>query len=116
MGLSRREGADAPYAVLDKIRRGDRNVTISVENLPDLEGRTPVLVDDIISSGRTMIEAVHLIKARGGGAPVCVAVHGLFADHSDMLLAQAGARIVTTNTIAHETNGIEVEEILPTEG
>jgi ribose-phosphate pyrophosphokinase len=82
--------ADAPYTVLQKVRRGDRDVEISVKNLRDLEGRTPVLVDDIISTGRTMTEAVRLIAKQSGPPPVCVAVHGLFAEHCDSLLAQAG--------------------------
>jgi ribose-phosphate pyrophosphokinase len=102
--------ANAPYAVLQKIRSGDREVSISVENLPELDGRTPVIVDDIISSGRTMIEAVRLIIAQGATTPVCIAVHGLFADNSDALLAQAGARVVTSNSIPHDTNGIDVGE------
>lgn len=104
--------AGAPYTVLEKVRRGDRDVEISVKDLRELDGRTPVLVDDIISSGRTMIEAVRLIVQRGGAAPVCIAVHGVFADHSDRLLAQAGARVVTSNTIPHASNGIEVGQIL----
>jgi ribose-phosphate pyrophosphokinase len=106
--------AGAPYSVLEKTRRGDRDVEISDRNLRDLDGRTPVLVDDIISSGRTMIEAVRLIVKRGGTAPLCVAVHGLFADQSDELLAQAGARVVTSNSIPHRTNGIDVGELLAT--
>jgi len=104
--------AGAPYAVLDKVRRGDREIEISARNLGDLAGRTPVLVDDIISSGRTMIEAVRLIVARGAIAPVCVAIHGVFADDSNTLLAQAGARVVTSNSIPHATNEIDVGEIL----
>jgi ribose-phosphate pyrophosphokinase len=104
--------AGASYVVLEKLRRGDREVEISAPNLGDLEGRTPVLVDDIISSGRTMIEAVRLIVARAGTAPVCVAIHGLFADNSNALLAQAGARVVTSNSIPHASNEIDVGEIL----
>ena len=104
--------ARAPYSVLEKVRRGDRDVEISVKNLADLGGRIPVLVDDIISSGRTMIEAVRLLTSLGGAPPVCVAVHGLFADNSDELLGNAGARVVTSNTIAHKTNGIDVGELL----
>jgi ribose-phosphate pyrophosphokinase len=104
--------AGAPYAVLDKIRRGDRNVQISIPDLLDLAGRTPVLVDDIISSGRTMIEAVRLLKTRGASAPICIAVHGLFADNSDTVLAQAGARVVTSNTIPHERSCIDVSGLL----
>ena len=104
--------AGAPYSVLEKIRHGDRDVEISVRNLADLSRRTPVLVDDIISSGRTMIEAVRLLASLGGAAPVCVAVHGLFADNSDELLVKAGARVVTSNTIVHETNKIDVAKVL----
>jgi len=106
--------SDAPYAVLEKVRRGDRDVEISAESLPDLDGRTPVLVDDIISSGRTMIAAVRLIVKQGAPAPVCVAIHGLFADYSDQLLARAGARVVTSNSIPHATNDIDVAEALAT--
>ncbi|HEY4722595.1 MAG TPA: ribose-phosphate pyrophosphokinase [Anaerolineae bacterium] len=104
--------AGAPYSVLEKLRRGDRDVEISVKNLADFNGRTPVLVDDIISSGRTMIEAVRIILARSATAPVCIAVHGLFADNSDLLLAKAGARVVTSNSIPHATNAIDVDELL----
>ena len=104
--------ADAPYTVLEKVRRGDRDIEVSVKNLRDLEGRTPVLVDDIISSGRTMIEAVRLIGKRAAAPPVCIAVHGLFADRCDALLAQAGARVVTSNSIPHETNGFDVAQLL----
>ena len=104
--------ANAPYTVLEKTRRGDREVEISVRNLHDLDGRTPVIVDDIISSGRTMIEAVRLLIARGATTPVCIAVHGLFADNSDILLAQAGGRVVTSNSIPHDTNGIDTGEVI----
>jgi ribose-phosphate pyrophosphokinase len=106
------EDARAPYTVLEKIRHGDRNVEISIRALHDLTKRTPVLVDDIISSGRTMIEAVRLLKARGAKSPVCVAVHGVFADQSDEVVAQAGAHLVTSNSIPHESNGIDVAEPL----
>jgi ribose-phosphate pyrophosphokinase len=56
--------AGAPYAVLEKVRRGDRDVEISIERLQHLDGRTPVLVDDMISSGRTMLAAVRLLQER----------------------------------------------------
>lgn len=45
-------------------------------------------------------------------SPICVAVHGLFADNSHIVLAQAGARIVSSNSIPHETNAIDVTELL----
>ena len=102
------KGVAAPYTVLAKVRRGDRDVEITVKDLTGLNERTPVLVDDIISSGRTMIEAVRLIMQRSTVSPICVAVHGLFADNSDVLLTQLGARIVTSNSIHHRSNAIDL--------
>ena len=73
-----------------------------------LDGRAPILVDDIIFSGRTMLEAVQRIVRLGGSKLVCIAVHGLFAGQSGGLLAEAGARVVTSDSIPHKTNEIAV--------
>lgn len=105
------KAAAAPFSVLEKQRRGDRTVEITLKDLSTWRGRTPVLVDDIISSGRTMIEAVRLLE-QGWAKPVCIAVHGLFADGSDRTLAGAGATIVTANSVTHETNRIDVSALL----
>src|SRR5262249_12614900 len=106
------EDAGAPYSVLQKVRRGDRDVEISIRDMQHLEGRTPVLVDDMISSGRTMLEAVRVILRPNAPRPICIAVHGLFADQSDGLLTQVGARVVTSNSVPHQTNDIDVGEIV----
>jgi ribose-phosphate pyrophosphokinase len=102
----------APFTVLEKARHGDRDVTISVRNLRALGNRTPVLLDDIVSTGRTMLEAARHLESRSTRRPVCIAVHGLFVDHSDRLLADAGARVVTSNTVPHPSNGIDVVPLL----
>lgn len=105
--------ADAPYVTLSKNRLGDRQVRIAFPNLDAWQGRTPVLVDDIISSGRTMVEATKTLVGLGFPPPVIVAVHGIFADdaHADLLAAGA-ARIVTTNTVPHATNAIDISGLL----
>jgi ribose-phosphate pyrophosphokinase len=103
---------NAPFTLLEKVRLGDRRVQISLRDLSSLNGRTPVLVDDIISSGRTMVEAVRLIKERSEAVPVCIAAHGLFADKSDTLLSEMGARVITSNSIPHATNGMDVSELV----
>jgi ribose-phosphate pyrophosphokinase len=106
------QDAGAPHSVLEKTRHGDRSVEIKLRDLDHWKGRTPVLVDDIISSGRTMLEAVRLLSCERWPAPVCIAVHGLFADQADVLLAQAGARVVTSNSVFHPTNGIDLTALL----
>jgi ribose-phosphate pyrophosphokinase len=106
------KNANAPFTVLEKVRRGDRDVEISVKNLDRLQGRTAVLIDDIISTGRTMIQAVRHVVQHGSAPPVCIAVHGLFSDDADRALAGLGARVVTCNTIPHPTNAIDVGPVL----
>ena len=105
--------AGAPYVVLQKTRRGDRDVTVSLPDLKQWRDRVPVLADDIISSGRTMIEATAQLLKASMKAPVCVAIHAVFAAGALNGLRRAGAgQIVSTNTIAHETNGINVTPLL----
>jgi ribose-phosphate pyrophosphokinase len=106
-------GADAPHIVLRKIRRGDRQVEVSVPDLTQWSERAPVLVDDIISTGQTMIVTLKHLKDKGLPPPVCIGVHGIFAGNALDELMQAGAaRVVTTNTISHGTNGIDVSDLL----
>lgn len=102
--------ANCPYAVLEKTRRGDTDVVISLPGLDAHRDRTPVLVDDIISTGRTMIAAMDGLRKAGFRKPVCVGVHAIFAgDAYDQLRAAAGVdRIVTCNTIPHASNAIDV--------
>jgi ribose-phosphate pyrophosphokinase len=100
----------APFLILEKTRRGDRDVSVSA---PDRawQGHTPVVIDDIVSTGRTMVEATRQLRAAGSAAPMCVAIHAVFADAVADELVAAGARgIVTCNTIAHASNGICVAD------
>ena len=101
--------AGAPCLVLDKLRLGDANVSVSVPDLSRYPDATPVLVDDIVSTGRTMIAATDLLLACGAPAPLCFAVHAVFADGAYESLLDAGvSQIVTTNTIPHRSNAIDV--------
>jgi len=101
--------ANAPYMVLEKIRTGDREVEVSVPEVERWRNPQPVLVDDIISTARTMIATVSHLKSAGLQPPYCVGVHGIFAqDAYEMLIAAGAARVVTSNTIAHETNAVDL--------
>ena len=98
----------APFCVARKERKGDREVSVTLPELPGLETRTPVLIDDMISTGRTMIETVKQLKRSGGRDCVCAAVHAVFAPGAYEDILRTGARIVTTNTVAHSSNAIDV--------
>ena len=90
-------------------RRGDRDVDVSVPEVHRWRLHTPVLVDDIVSSAHTMIETVGHLRRAGLVAPVCVAVHAVFAQTAyEDLRASGAAQIVSCDTIAHLSNRIAV--------
>lgn len=104
---------DAPYVVLEKIRRGDRQVDIAFPDFTQWNQCTPVLVDDMISTGGTLIKVTSHLQTAGLAAPVCIAVHGLFTGDAEARIRDAGVqRLITSNTIAHHTNEIDVSQLL----
>jgi hypothetical protein len=98
----------------EQFGRDDR-ILLAIE-APDLSAhadRTPVLVDDVLSTGRTMMGAAEILVRAGFDPPVCAAVHGVFS--GDALEAMAGiglTRIVTCDTVAHPTNEIDTTSIV----
>ncbi|MES2284156.1 MAG: ribose-phosphate pyrophosphokinase [Bacteroidota bacterium] len=107
------KNAGVPFMVLQKIRHGDRDVEISVPQVEGYKNYTPVLVDDIISTARTMIETVGLLKKAGMKPPVCIGVHAVFAGSAYNDLIRSGvSQVITCNTIVHESNAIDIGEII----
>jgi ribose-phosphate pyrophosphokinase len=105
--------ADAPSLVLEKERLGDRTVDVTIPDVARWQGHTPVLIDDIVSTAQTMSETIRQLRRVGLRAPVCIAVHAIFADDADVALTRAGAAsIVTCDTIPHPTNAIATFDIL----
>lgn len=102
----------APCATLRKHRQGDRAVSLEPIDLARIGDRTPVLIDDIIASGQTMIEAVKLLGTNAAHAPVCIAVHGLFSARADQQLVDMGARVVTTNTVPGAAAEIALDDLI----
>ncbi len=103
--------ANAPFQVLEKIRHGDRDVEVSTPTLAAYRKATPVLVDDIISSGRTMLETLEHLESAGMKTAVCIGVHGIFAGDAYHQLCQV-AEVVTTQCISHQSNAIAISNAL----
>lgn len=103
----------APSVVLAKTRINDHEVQVAIPGLDQWRERTPVLIDDVISTGGTMIETVRAIVERGLPMPVCVAVHGIFVGNAYEDLMAAGCdRVVTCNTVPNPTSAIDVTSLL----
>ncbi|HSW11899.1 MAG TPA: ribose-phosphate diphosphokinase [Solimonas sp.] len=102
------QAIEAPLVVLHKTRHGDRDVTILTPDLPSDTDYTPVLVDDIISTGQTLVAAIRQLRNAGFPAPVCVGVHALFTqDVIDQLRSAGAERVVSCNTVPHASNAID---------
>lgn len=103
------KAANCPYTVLTKIRHGDDDVEVSILDAARWVDMTPVLVDDIVSTARTMIAAAVQIERVGMMPPVCLAVHPIFAGDAYIALRTSGVdRIVSCNTVAHASNKINL--------
>jgi len=62
----------------------------------DWARHTPVLVDDIVATARTMIETLRQLQRAGAPPAVCVGVHAVFSQTAyDDLRAAGASRVVT---------------------
>ena len=100
---------DVPSVVLEKIRSGDREVKVSAPDPTILRRGTPVIIDDIASSGRTLAETLRGLRSAGAPAVTCIIVHALLAEAAELAIREAGAaQVISTNTVPHATNHIDV--------
>ncbi|MES2190998.1 MAG: ribose-phosphate pyrophosphokinase [Pseudomonadota bacterium] len=105
--------ACAPWSVLHKRRRGDRDVGVKLTSTERWPAHVPVLLDDIISTGETMLAATQLLKKAGLGAPLCIGVHALFDAQVQRRLLEGGvSRVLTCDTVSHPTNTLRMTSAL----
>lgn len=103
----------APFAILNKIRTGDRSVFVSSPEIACYKNHTPILIDDIISSGKTVLASIQQLKSLNMKAPICIGIHAVFSDSAYQdLLASGAEKIVTCNTIPHISNEIDLSELI----
>lgn len=105
--------AGLPLIVGRKQRRGDRDVTVTFENAAQIAGRPVVLVDDLVSSGRTLIEAAAGLHAAGAARVDALAVHSLASAADIAAMHAAGiASIRATDSVAGPLARLPVAPIL----
>ncbi|NMH65239.1 ribose-phosphate diphosphokinase [Shewanella salipaludis] len=107
------EASGHPFVIGQKQRLGDRHVEVS---LPDISGhgnKSAVIIDDVISSGQTLLQCILALKRQGMARIQCAAVHGIFADDVYAELMAAGLEcLATSNTLPHPSNAIDVTPLL----
>lgn len=99
----------APFIILEKTRKGDKQVEIVIPEIKKYKNCTPILLDDIISTGKTMIEVITQLKILEMKPPICIGVHAVFTEGAYAELLQSGVlKVVTSNTIEHPSNQLDI--------
>lgn len=94
------------------------NKTVANRVVGDVEGRTCVLVDDLIDTAGTITGAVRVLKEAGAKDVIVAATHGVLSDPATDRLQQCGAReVIVTDTLPipdeHRFENLTVLSIAP---
>lgn len=108
--IAQRVGSQS--TVLQKTRFTSRRVEERMKKKIDCTGKDVVIVDDIISTGHTMAEAAKKARKLGARTITAIGVHGLFVSGTGILKKAGVTKIITTNSIEHKTNMIDVSSLL----
>jgi len=100
------------YTIATKERLGDRNV---VTRLPahNYRQHEVILVDDMISTGHTLINVARELKKQGAEVIHCLVTHALFSDDVTDALHDAGiSHVWSTDSIRHPSNAVALNTLL----
>jgi len=100
------------FAVATKQRKGDKEVIVKLP-VADYKGRNIVLVDDLASSGQTLIQAARQLKQYQPKSVSVLVTHAFFKDNSIQQLQEEGVNnIWSCDGISHATNAVSLTELL----
>lgn len=111
-----RQRAGGSLAIISK-QHPAADATEMVEMVGDVQGKTAVIVDDMISTGGTLVQGARLLKERGAARIHVCATHGIFADDAiDMIRNSPIDEIMVTDTIPlpdHGKGHVRVVSVAP---
>jgi len=94
--------------ILKKKRYSSYHVEVKLNKKIDLSNKNAVIVDDIVSTGRTILETAKILRKLGAKNICCICVHGIFAGNALSKLRKAKVNVVSTNTIPSKVAKIDV--------
>ena len=100
------------YAVATKVRSGDTLVEVTIPKR-DYTDQPVILIDDMISTGRTLAQACGKLLQAGARQVDVVVTHPLFCSDAEQYMRRSGVtHIWSTDSITHPTNAITLAELL----
>lgn len=103
--------AGIPFASLNKKRISDTKVSIEMPDDLMVEGKNVALVDDLISTGGTILEASKLLKSKGASKVNVYCIHGLFISGTSKYSGYVD-KIITTDTVEGPFSSITVSNLI----
>ena len=102
------------FIVLKKQRnRKTGKIKIISSNLSDVSGRDLVLVDDMISTGGSIIKATEFLKKQKCKRVYAACTHALLIGEAEKKIRKSGVtQIVSANTIPSKTSVVDVSSII----
>jgi ribose-phosphate pyrophosphokinase len=105
-------------AIFSKMRHAPDEAAM-LDMVGEVKGKVAIIVDDMISTGGTLIEAAHQLHDRGASAVFAAAIHGVFADGALAQIAESPIeRVWVTDTLAFDAGAamearVEVLTVAP---
>ena len=102
------------YIALEKHRdRKTGKVIVKQGNHQEVRGRDLILVDDMISTGNSIMKAAQYLKRHKCGKIYATCTHALLIGDAEKKIKQAGVtKIVSTNTIPSKTGIVDVSTLI----
>jgi ribose-phosphate pyrophosphokinase len=97
---------------LDKIRISPDKVQMKPKNL-DVAGRDVVIIDDIISTGGTIVSASRILKGLGANKVIVGCVHPILVEDALLKIFAAGVDdVFSTDTLKSDVSTISVAPLV----
>lgn len=98
-GFARRLGPDIPIAIVDKRRTGP-NQSVVYNVIGDVSEKTALIYDDILDTGRTLVNAAEALANNGAREILACVVHPLLSGQAMQFVMESNIKkLVTTDTI-----------------
>ena len=108
------EKLGSEYIALEKKRdRKSGKVKIKTKNLDEVTNRDLILVDDMISTGGSIVKATQFLKKQKCKKVYVACTHALLMNNAEKRIKKAGVtKIISANTIPGKTSIVDISKII----
>jgi ribose-phosphate pyrophosphokinase len=101
------------FITLKKSRNRNTGKVRVMSSKVDVHGKNLILVDDIISTGSSIIKATQFLKKQKCKRIFVACTHGLFVGDAERKIKKAGvSQIISTNTIPRSTSKVDISAVI----